>query len=310
MLVVKIGGGAALNLEAICADIARLVAWDEQVVVVHGGSGEMDLISERLGRPARIVTSPSGVQSRYTDRETMEIFTMVVAGRVNKMLVERLQQKGVNALGLSGLDGRLLEGKRKGTIIAVENGRKKVLRDDYGGTVERVNVPLLHLLLAQGFTPVVAPVAISEEGEALNVDGDRVAAAIAGALRARALVILSGVPGLLRDFPDERTVIPSIPGDQVGMYQEYARGKMKKKLLGAEEALRHGVRRVILADGRGEQPVLRALAEGNGTVIWATTSERPPHPSPAACGGFPLPSPDLWSGEGRGLGGGVRTPLP
>jgi len=268
MIVVKIGGGSGLNLEAICADIARLVAWEEQVVVVHGGSGEMDLISEKLGRPARIVTSPSGVQSRYTDRETMEIFTMVMAGRVNKMLVERLQRRGVNAVGLSGLDGRLLEGKRKGVLIAVEDGKKKVLRDDYGGIVERVNVSLLRLLLAQGFTPVVAPVAISQEGEPLNVDGDRVAAIVAGALGARALVILSNVPGLLRNFPDECTLVPCIPGDQLEAYQECARGKMKKKLLGAGEALRLGVRRVILADGRREQPILQALVEQNGTVIW------------------------------------------
>jgi len=271
MLVVKIGGGNGLNLEAICADIARLINWEEPVVVVHGGSSEMDLISEKLGRPPRIVTSPSGVQSRYTDRETMEIFTMVMAGRVNKMLVERLQRLGVNAVGLSGLDGRLLEGKRKGVLIAVEDGKKKVLRDDYGGIVERVNVSLIHLLLAQGFTPVVAPVAISPEGEPLNVDGDRVAAIVAGTLGARALVILSNVPGLLRNFPDEGTLIRCIPGDQLEAYQEYARGKMKKKLLGAGEALRLGVRRVILADGRREQPILQALVEQNGTVIWGST---------------------------------------
>ncbi len=270
MVVVKIGGGAGLNLDSICADIASLVAWEEPVVVVHGGSHETSVISEKLGRPPRFITSPSGVQSRYTDRETLEIFAMVVAGRVNKMLVERLQGRGVNAVGLSGLDGRLVEGKRKEVVIAVENGRKRIIRDDYGGTVERVNAALLHLLLDRGFTPVIAPLAIGERGEALNVDGDRVAAAVATALGARALVILSNVPGLLRHFPDESTLIPCIPADRLEEYQEYAQGRMKKKLLGAGEAIRGGVRRVILADGRGEQPLLRALMEENGTVIWGT----------------------------------------
>lgn len=267
MVVVKIGGNVGLNLDGICADIADLVFGGEPVVVVHGGSHETNVISERLGRPPRFITSPTGVQSRYTDRETLEIFAMVAAGRVNKMLVERLQMLGVNAVGLSGLDGRLVEGKRKDAVIAVENGRKRVIRDDYGGTVERVNGTLLRILLDQGFTPVIAPLAISPRGEALNVDGDRVAAAVAVTLGAHALVILSNVPGLLRHFPDESTLIPSIPADHLEQYREYAQGRMKKKLLGAEEAIRGGVRRVILADGRGEYPLRRALMEENGTVI-------------------------------------------
>lgn len=268
MLVVKVGGGEGIDLEAVCTDVAHLVFWGEAVVLVHGGSHETTVLSHRLGKPPRMVTSPSGVQSRYTDRETLEIFAMAVAGKINTLLVEGLQRRGVNALGLSGLDGRLLVGRRKGTIIAVEDGKKKVLRDDYGGTVEQVNVSLLRSLLDGGFTLVIAPLALSERGEALNVDGDRAAAAVAGALGARALVILSNVPGLLRHFPDESTRIPAIPGDRLEACWAYAQGRMKKKLMSASEAIRAGVRRVILADGRGTHPLLRALAEENGTVIW------------------------------------------
>lgn len=268
MLVIKVGGGEGIDLEAVCTDVAHLVFWDEKVVLVHGGSHETTVLSHKLGKPPRMVTAPSGVQSRYTDRETLEIFAIAVAGKVNTLLVESLQRRGVNAVGLSGLDGRLLEGRRKGTIIAVEDGKKRVLRGDYGGTVERVNVSLLRSLLDGGYTPVIAPLALSEQGEALNVDGDRVAAVVAGALGARALVILSNVPGLLRQFPDESTRIPSIPGERLDEYQAYAQGRMKKKLMGAAEALRAGVGRIILADGRGAHPVLRALVEENGTVIW------------------------------------------
>jgi len=267
MLVIKAGGNNGLDINALCEDVASLAGQGHKIVLVHGGSHETNVISEKLGKPPRFVTSPSGFQSRYTDRETLEIFAMVVAGRVNKLIVERLQQLGVNAFGLSGLDGRVLEGKRKGRIIAVENGKKKVLRGDYGGTVERVNASLLCLLLEQGYTPVIAPLAVSYQSEALNVDGDRVAAAVAGALQADTLLILSNVPGLLSDFPNEDSLIPRIPKAEARDYLErYAQGRMKKKLLGAIEALERGVKRVILADGRVEHPVLRAL-EGQGTVI-------------------------------------------
>ncbi|HIE39204.1 MAG TPA: [LysW]-aminoadipate kinase, partial [Anaerolineae bacterium] len=198
MIVVKAGGNGGTDVEAVCADVAELVRQGEQVVLVHGGSHETNLISEKLGHPPRFVTSVSGFVSRYTDRETLEIFAMVTAGRINKLLVERLQQLGVNALGLSGLDGRLLEGRRKGTLRIVENGKRKVLRGDYSGRIERVNVALLNALLMAGYVPVVAPLALSRQGEALNVDADRVAAAIGAALKAQTLVILSNVPGLLR----------------------------------------------------------------------------------------------------------------
>ncbi len=267
MLVVKAGGNGSLDIQAVCADIVELVQQGEQVVLVHGGSHETNVISEKLGHPPRFVTSISGHSSRYTDRETLEIFTMVVVGRINKLLVERLQQLGVNAVGLSGLDGRLLEGKRKSVLRIIENGKQKILRGDYSGKIERVNVRLLNDLLEAGYVPVVAPLAISHESEALNVDGDRAAAAIGSALKAQQVIILSNVPGLLRDFPDERTLIPHIPLAQAEAHLDrYAQGRMKRKLLGAIEALRDGVGQVVIADGRVAQPLRRALA-GHGTVI-------------------------------------------
>jgi acetylglutamate/LysW-gamma-L-alpha-aminoadipate kinase len=267
MIVVKSGGSEGVSIEAVCADVVGLVSQGEQVVLVHGGSHETNVISEKLGHPPRFVTSVSGHASRYTDRRTLEIFTMVAAGRINKLLVERLQQLGVNALGLSGLDGRLLEGKRKESLRIVDNGRHKVLRGEYSGKIERVNVDLLRTLLEAGYVPVVAPLAISYEGEAVNVDGDRAAAAIGSALKAETVVILSNVPGLLRDLSDETTLISHIPLVHVyGYLDRYVRGRMKRKILGAIEALRDGVGRVIIADGRVAQPLQRALA-GQGTVI-------------------------------------------
>jgi acetylglutamate/LysW-gamma-L-alpha-aminoadipate kinase len=267
MIVVKAGGSRGVNIDAVCTDVASLIKQAESLVLVHGGSHETDLMSEKLGHPPRTVISVSGHASRYTDRQTLEILAMVAAGRINKLLVERLQQLDINALGLSGLDGRLLEGKRKSALRIVENGKRKVLRGEYSGKIERVNASLLQTLLDHGYTPVIAPLAISYGNEAVNVDGDRVAAAIGSSLNAETVVILSNVPGLLRDLSDETTLISHIPLAHVqGYLDRYVRGRMKRKILGAIEALRDGVGQVIIADGRVDHPLQRAL-EGNGTVI-------------------------------------------
>ena len=267
-IVVKMGGAAGVNLETIAADIAALARNGEQVVLVHGGSDETNKLSEQLGHPPRFVTSPSGFSSRYTDRRTLEIFAMVTAGKINTLLVEALQKKGVNALGLSGVDGRLMVAKRKEAIRAVDpsSGKVRMLHDDHTGTIQTVNAELLQLLTGAGYTLVIAPLAISPEGVALNVDADRAAATIAGALKADSLILLTNVPGLMRNFPDESTLIPRLERAGLEASLSFCQGRMKKKVLGASEALDHGVSRVILADGRVSEPVQRALA-GKGTVI-------------------------------------------
>ncbi len=265
-IVVKLGGTEGVDFSAICRDAADLLAEGARLVLVHGGSAEANALGEALGYPPRFVTSPSGYTSRYTDRRTLEIFAMAVNGKVNTLLVEQLQSLGVNAFGLSGLDGGVLRAKRKAAIRIIENGKRKILRDDYTGKIERVNAALLETLLAAGVVPVVAPLAVSEVGEALNVDADRAAAEIAAALKAETLLLLTAVPGLMRNFPDESTLIPHIPAAELESALEYARGRMKKKILGAGEALSGGVGRVVIADGRVAHPITDALA-GKGTVI-------------------------------------------
>ena len=268
MIVVKVGGADGIDLDAFARDIAALTAQGERLVVVHGGSAETNRVATALGRPPRFVTSPTGMTSRYTDRETLEIFEMVYCGKVNKGLVERLRRLGVNAIGLSGLDGGLLTGKRKATVRSVEDGRTIVLRDDHTGTVDTVNTELLESLLAAGYVPVVSPPAISHDGVAINVDGDRAAAKIAEALTASTLLLLSNVPGLLRDVNDEASLVASFSAEEMPEFEPFAAGRMRMKLLGAAEALRGGVERVILGDARVDGCVTRALA-GMGTVIRA-----------------------------------------
>ena len=266
MIVVKAGGGTSLDSDAIVADIVALRARAAELLLVHGGAQTTNAVALALGHPPEFVTSETGHVSRRTDRRALEIFEMVYCGQLNKMWVEKLQRHGVNAVGLSGLDGRIFEGTRKDTLRIRVNGRRMVLRDDWTGTVDRVNAGLLRLLIEAGYFPVLTPPGASVTGDAINVDGDRAAAMVAAALNADALVILSDVPGLLSAFPDESTVISTIPRAQAERFMTVAEGRMKKKVLGAVEALDAGVRKVIFADGRVREPIIRALA-GSGTHI-------------------------------------------
>jgi [amino group carrier protein]-L-2-aminoadipate 6-kinase len=264
--VVKLGGTAGVDFSAICNDAAELLKQGKQVVFVHGGSAEANSLGESLGTPAKMILSPSGYTSRYTDRKTLEIFLMAVNGKVNSLLTEQLQRLGINAFGLSGLDGKLIQATRKDAIQSVERGKRKIIRDDYTGKIESVNSKLLTMLINTGYLPVIAPVAVSERGEALNVDADRAAAMVASALKAETLILLTAVPGLMKNFPDESTLIRQLPQSQLPAASEVAQGRMKKKVLGAEEALKGGVSRVVISDGRIQNPITNALA-GNGTVI-------------------------------------------
>jgi len=266
MIVVKIGGSAGVDLDAVCDDAARLVRDGRRLVIVHGGSDATNSLAERLGCPPRFITSPSGHTSRRTDRETLGIFQMACRGVMNQQIVERLLARAVNAVGLSGMDGRLWEGTRKASVRSVEDGRVVIIRDDFTGTVERVSVGLLRTLIDAGFTPVVSPPAISTEHEPINVDADRAAAQTAAALGAEELLLLSNVPGLLRRFPDEASLVPRVSRAAIDDAVEWAQGRMKKKVLGAGEALGGGVGRVVIGDARAHDPISRALA-GAGTVF-------------------------------------------
>ncbi|MHB0987258.1 MAG: [LysW]-aminoadipate kinase [Bellilinea sp.] len=265
-LVVKLGGAEGVDFSAICADAVELLAQGYRLVFVHGGSAEATSLGEALGTPPRFITSPSGYTSRYTDRTTLEVFLMAVNGKVNSLLTEQLHGLGVCAFGLSGMDGRLMVAARKEVIQSVEAGKRRLIRDDYTGKIEQVNAGLLEMLLGAGYLPVIAPVAVSAKGEALNVDADRAAAMIASALKADTLVLLTAAPGLMEKFPDESTLIKHVSPAQLPAALEMAQGRMKKKVLGAAEALQGGVGRVIIADGRVQQPVSRALG-GSGTLI-------------------------------------------
>ena len=266
--VVKVGGSQGIDYDAVCRDVAELVNSGKRLVVVHGGSSLTNEVATALGHPPQFITSPSGYTSRFSDKKTLEIFKMVYCGQMNKMIVEKFQALGINAVGLSGIDGGLWRGPRKKAIHAVdESGKKRVVRDNFTGKVTVVNSQLIESLLNSGYLPVLTPPAISEEGDAINVDGDRAAAETAKALKADTLIILSNIPGVLTNFPDESSLLPRIEFDQIDdVAKTSAEGRMRIKLLGAKEALAGGVQKVILGDARIGNPVSQALRD-KGTVI-------------------------------------------
>lgn len=268
MLVIKLGGSRGIDTAAFIADLAVVVRGGERVVFVHGGNKELDDLCERLGIPVRQVTSATGQVSRFTDAETMDAFLMAYAGRINKRLVEQLQALGVNAVGLTAMDGRIAAGRRKSAIRVIEEGKPKMLHGDFAGSIETVDPTLPRLLVEHGYLPVLTPPAISSDGEAINVDGDKLAMELALALGADALLIFSNTPGLLADVNDEGSLVRHIPfrGETDEAALAMAQGRMKKKVLSAFNALKGGVGQVVFADARIAEPVQRAL-RGEGTVI-------------------------------------------
>ncbi|ELZ18724.1 acetylglutamate/acetylaminoadipate kinase [Natrinema limicola] len=269
-VVVKIGGARAVDPEGALADVASLVDEGEDVVLTHGGSTAVDETLEELGEEPTYVETPGGVVGRFTDERTMDVFKMVMPGKLNTDLVESLHNEGVDAVGLSGTDGKLLSGKRKSAVRVKEDGKKKIKRGDHSGKIESVNADLLETTLAGGYTPVVSVPILGKEKSggytAVNADADRAAAAIAGALEAD-LVLLTDVSGVYEDPDDEATKIESAatPEEFAGV-KDAAEGFMTKKVMAAEEALEGGASSVVVADANADEPISSALA-GEGTTL-------------------------------------------
>jgi acetylglutamate/LysW-gamma-L-alpha-aminoadipate kinase len=241
----------------------------EDVAVVHGGSTAVDDTLERLGIDPEYVETPSGVVGRFTDAETMEVFEMVF-GHLNTQLVAGLQSLDVDAVGLNGVDGKLLHGPRKSAVRVVEDGTKKIKRGDHSGTIKEVNGDLLESLLSDGYVPVAAPpMAGADDGDVIpvNTDADRSAAAISGELGGT-LVLLTDVAGVYADPDDPETLIETVEtSDEWAELEDAAEGFMGRKIMAAEEALEGGADEVVIADANADEPILSAL-DGGGTHLY------------------------------------------
>jgi [amino group carrier protein]-L-2-aminoadipate/L-glutamate 6-kinase len=261
-IVVKVGGAVGNSLSPVVSDLAHRTDF----VLVHGGSKEVDRLGAALGRPAEYYTSPSGVVSRRSTPAHLEVVVLALAGQVQTEIVAELGKRGVRAVGLSGADDRLLLARRKEGARELANGRVLRVADDLSGSVEAVNAGLLQLLLGAGIAPVVGPPAITASGEVVNVDADRVAAKVAVALGADSLLLLTNVPGLLRDPTDPASLISRVPRAEFDQMLPLAQGRMRKKLIAAREAREGGVPQVVIASSAGPAPVEEAL-QGHGTVV-------------------------------------------
>ncbi len=263
MITIKIGGSIIDNLHpTTIADIKKVS--QQGVILVHGGAKQVTQISEALGKKQKFIVSPSGIKSRFTDQETVEIFTMVMSGKINKTIVRMLQKNGINAVGLSGIDGQILQADRKKKLIVVnEKGRKMAIDGGYTGKIREVNASLIKSILDQGYTPVISPVALSEEYDFLNVDGDRAAAYVAGKVKADRILFLTNVDGLLMDNKLVKNLSLS---EAKEMLPKIGHG-MEKKVLAATESLEMGVNEALIANGQKENPISSALSHDNCTVI-------------------------------------------
>ncbi|MFB3151938.1 MAG: [LysW]-aminoadipate/[LysW]-glutamate kinase [Nitrosopumilaceae archaeon] len=263
MITIKIGGSVVDNLHpTIISDIKNLV--EQGVIIVHGGGKEVTKVSEQLGKKPKFVTSPSGIKSRYTDKETVEIFTMVMSGSINKKIVRMLQKNGINAVGFSGVDAKTIQAERKKKLVIVnEKGRKQAIDGGYTGKISKVNAPFILSLLDQGLTPVISPIAISEEYDFLNVDGDRAAAYVAAAVKSDKVLFVTNVDGLLMDDK----LVPKLSLAEAKEIRTKVGPGMEKKILAATEALDMGVKEAIIANGQKENPISSAIAHDNCTVI-------------------------------------------
>ncbi|MBI4524556.1 MAG: [LysW]-aminoadipate kinase [Deltaproteobacteria bacterium] len=262
MIIVKIGGGKEINLEGIVKDLAEL---REKFLIVHGANAVRDEIAEKLGNPTKVVTSVSGYSSVLSDERAIDAIMMGYSGIQNKRLVELCQRHGINAVGLSGIDGQLVQGERnKG--IRVRQGEKTILLRDYSGKPKGVNKELLELLMDHGYAPVICIPILDENRFAINTENDDIVTVLQQALHAEKIIQLIEAPGFLEDKDDEKTLIPRLSKDELQRREEQVHGRMKRKILALRKLLEDEKTIVMMSDGRSEHPIKDALA-GKGTTI-------------------------------------------
>ena len=266
MIVVKIGGSVVDGLHSSAlSDIKRLVK-KERLVLVHGGGKEVTNIATKLGKEQKFIISPSGVKSRYTDKETAEIYTMVMSGKINKAIVGMLLRQDIKAAGITGIDGGLLKAERKKKLLIInEKGRKMAIDGGYTGKIYAVDPSLLDTLLDNEYVPVVSPIALSEEFDFLNVDGDRAAAYVAGGVKANKVMFITNVSGLMLDGK----LVTNMTLEQAKVALPKIGYGMEKKIIACTEAVEMGVKEAIIASGQVENPVSSAIQHNNCTVITA-----------------------------------------
>ena len=262
-VVVKYGGNAMVNehlKEQVMEDIVLLWLIGVKVVLVHGGGPEINDLMDKLGKKPEFVNG-----LRVTDKETVDIVQMVLAGKVNKSLVSHLEAKGGNAMGISGIDGGLIKAVMKNEELG------------YVGKIVNVNVAPINDLLNNGYIPVISTVAGGEDGNVYNINGDTAAARIAGALNAERLIMMTDIAGVLKDKDDPSTLIPHVTVEEAEELKKQGviSGGMIPKIDCCIDAITHGVKNVVIMDGRVPHSILMEILtdEGAGTMVKGNENE-------------------------------------
>ncbi|MBQ2316277.1 MAG: acetylglutamate kinase [Clostridia bacterium] len=257
IVVIKYGGNAMINeslKQQVMEDIVLLWLIGVKVVLVHGGGPEINELMDKLGKKPEFVDG-----LRVTDKETVDIVQMVLAGKVNKTLVNLLEMKGGKAMGISGMDGRLIESKIKNEKLG------------YVGEITSVNIDPVIDLLEKGYIPVVSTIGCDKEGNAYNINGDTAAAFIAGALDADRLIMMTDIAGILHDKDDPSTLIPHVTLSDIKDLKNEGviSGGMIPKVDCCVKAIEKGVKNVVIMDGRVPHSILMELLtdEGAGTMV-------------------------------------------
>lgn len=262
MIIVKIGGGAEINLKGIIEDLADL---KEKSIIVHGANALRDKLLSDLGLEKKVLTSISGYSSVFTDEKALDILIMAYAGLRNKRIVELCQQNGINAIGLSGIDGKMVQGRRNLGIKIEQDGKKKIVRD-LSGKPRIINRELIELLLHHNYTPVLCVPILDELNSAINSENDDIINVLQHTVHATRIIQLIEAPGFLKDHQDHNSLILKMAQNELESWEAKVSGRIKRKLLALKKLFENGVGTVIISDGRVEHPLRDAL-NGKGTII-------------------------------------------
>ncbi|MFW9928820.1 MAG: [LysW]-aminoadipate kinase [Candidatus Thorarchaeota archaeon] len=262
ILLIKIGGGANINLNGIIQDLSTI---NEKFVIIHGGNSLRDDLAKIMNKPKKIVTSISGYSSVLSDNDAIDMLLMAYAGIKNKRIVELCQIYGINAIGLTGADGKLIQGKRNKGIRVNENNKVKIKHDN-SGKPEKINTDLINILLTNGYVPIITVPIIDEENRLINSENDDILTVLQNSLSADTVISLIEAPGLLEDSSNEETVIKKLSKQDLIAREDSSSGRIKRKLYAMKKLIEQSPKRIIIADGRTEHPIRDALAN-IGTLI-------------------------------------------
>jgi acetylglutamate/LysW-gamma-L-alpha-aminoadipate kinase len=262
MIICKIGGGQLINIKGIISDLAKI---DESFIIIHGANALRDQMAEKLGHPVKILTSVSGYSSVFSDEKALDIMMMIYAGLKNKRIVELCHQYGINAIGLSGLDGKLIQGKRNPGIRIRENGKVKMVHD-FSGKPKSVNKDLLHLLIQNKYVPVICVPIIDDDNFAINTENDDIVNLLHETLGADKIIQLIEAPGLLLNRNNPNSLLKTVGVNELKKYEEREEGRIKRKLLALRKLFESMSPTIYISDGRVDHPIRDALS-GKGTII-------------------------------------------